>query len=408
MRALIILLTMFVQFQSFLAQNQEKYPQAPEIWSKPEAIETIQTEGLIDGISVTSDGKKIYLDLARIAEIELSDTGWTAPKYLPSHINANSLVRRPCISPNGKKLIFSWFVGEWQLFYSDWDSLTGNWGDIKNCGESVNGPDQNEITGALDATMPNDSTLIFTKTVLRIADWDKKLKRWVNGRYFPSPIEGYPTDAGAFVADSMKKMYLVIPQLDTTITGEPYRKEDFRVDYLAHYDSSNNEYVYYYSKGGILNISYQADTLYFKGEYSDRWHGFPSLTADGKTLFFVAKYYDKHSVYYSHMLIDENGNPVTSVRNEKEKLPLEFKLNAPYPNPFNAETVIEYKLNKDMKIELVVFDLLGRKVREVTKGFQSAGEYKSKFDAKGLTSGVYLVSLNTPYGYTVQKTILLK
>jgi hypothetical protein len=66
------------------------------------------------------------------------------------------------------------------------------------------------------------------------------------------------------------------------------------------------------------------------------------------------------------------------------------------PNPFNATTLIEYELIETGPTELVILDLMGRRVATVASGTLEAGRYIVPFDASGLPSGTYLSLLRTP------------
>jgi len=74
-------------------------------------------------------------------------------------------------------------------------------------------------------------------------------------------------------------------------------------------------------------------------------------------------------------------------------IPAKFTLRAPYPNPFNPSTTIEYSVGQAVHVELTVYDLLGRQVSTLVNEPQAAGEYSMKFNASGLASGVYFVRL---------------
>jgi hypothetical protein len=78
---------------------------------------------------------------------------------------------------------------------------------------------------------------------------------------------------------------------------------------------------------------------------------------------------------------------------EDEGLPLEFALSQNYPNPFNPSTTIRYALPEPAEVELTVYDVLGRTIRELASGTQPAGTYEVTFDATGLPSGVYFYRL---------------
>lgn len=81
----------------------------------------------------------------------------------------------------------------------------------------------------------------------------------------------------------------------------------------------------------------------------------------------------------------------TTVRNESEGRPIEFRLEQNFPNPFNPSTTIHYQLPVEGYARLVVYDLLGRQVAELEKGYRRAGHYSTTWEASSLASGVYYV-----------------
>lgn len=85
-----------------------------------------------------------------------------------------------------------------------------------------------------------------------------------------------------------------------------------------------------------------------------------------------------------------------------------FYLYDNYPNPFNPSTNIKFQLNKDTEIELSVFNLTGTKVQTLAKGFYRSGTYEINFDGKNLSSGIYFYKLQTKFGSTIKKMILIK
>lgn len=97
----------------------------------------------------------------------------------------------------------------------------------------------------------------------------------------------------------------------------------------------------------------------------------------------------------------------TSVEKEINNL-RNFYLYDNYPNPFNPSTNIKFYLSKDSEIELSVFNLTGNKVQTLAKGFYRSGVYEINFDAKNLSSGIYFYKLQTKFGSTTKKMILIK
>ena len=66
-----------------------------------------------------------------------------------------------------------------------------------------------------------------------------------------------------------------------------------------------------------------------------------------------------------------------------------FKLAPAFPNPFNPATNIQYTIEQAGEVSIKVYDLLGREVAELIDGRQAAGSYTIKFNAEGLSSGIY-------------------
>ena len=66
----------------------------------------------------------------------------------------------------------------------------------------------------------------------------------------------------------------------------------------------------------------------------------------------------------------------------------------PGHSPFNPVTKISFDLPQDSKVNLVVYDLLGREVsRLVNNEFKVTGKYTYDFNAASLSSGVYFYRL---------------
>jgi hypothetical protein len=79
-----------------------------------------------------------------------------------------------------------------------------------------------------------------------------------------------------------------------------------------------------------------------------------------------------------------------------------------WPNPFNPNTVIGFRLSVFGKTTLTVYDLLGREVAVLVDTVMPAGQHSAHFDARGLPSGVYLVRLESANEILTRKVTLLK
>ena len=63
------------------------------------------------------------------------------------------------------------------------------------------------------------------------------------------------------------------------------------------------------------------------------------------------------------------------------EIPSETELLANYPNPFNPETWIPYRLAKAAEVTLKIYDTNGRLVRPIDVGFKPAAVYESRASA---------------------------
>jgi hypothetical protein len=84
------------------------------------------------------------------------------------------------------------------------------------------------------------------------------------------------------------------------------------------------------------------------------------------------------------------------------------QLNQNYPNPFNSTTTIRYSLSASQEVYLRVYDMLGREVRTLMTGVQEAGDREVRFDARGLSSGIYFYHLQAGNQVEIRKLLLLR
>ncbi|TSA23145.1 T9SS C-terminal target domain-containing protein [bacterium] len=97
---------------------------------------------------------------------------------------------------------------------------------------------------------------------------------------------------------------------------------------------------------------------------------------------------------------------VTAVEETRDGIPTGFALEQNYPNPFNPTTTISYSVPKTSFVELKVYDLLGRTVATLVNSEQAAGTHTVGFDAKGLSSGVYMYTMKAG-DFTATKSLVL-
>jgi hypothetical protein len=90
----------------------------------------------------------------------------------------------------------------------------------------------------------------------------------------------------------------------------------------------------------------------------------------------------------------------TAVEEEEEVItPEDFQLFQNHPNPFNNETIINYTLSKSCHVSLIIYNILGQKVKTLVMEYQKAGVKTVSWDGrdekgKDLSSGIYFYQLS--------------
>ena len=102
--------------------------------------------------------------------------------------------------------------------------------------------------------------------------------------------------------------------------------------------------------------------------------------------------------------------PITGV---DESQPVTHRLFPNHPNPFNPSTTIRYSLGHAQHVELVVFDVRGKRVATLIDGPRGQGEHSATWngrtdDGRAVASGVYFCHLRTKNSVETRKLVLLK
>jgi len=97
----------------------------------------------------------------------------------------------------------------------------------------------------------------------------------------------------------------------------------------------------------------------------------------------------------------------------KIEIPAVFSLVQNYPNPFNPETQIRYTLPQGTRVKLVIYNVLGRKVKILVDEYQTAGCKTAQWDGKDdsgdeVASGIYFYRLKTDTFDQTKRMVLMK
>jgi hypothetical protein len=99
---------------------------------------------------------------------------------------------------------------------------------------------------------------------------------------------------------------------------------------------------------------------------------------------------------------------VVSVDDDITYHPDDFELLGNYPNPFNAQTTIEYSIASAASVKIDIYDIRGRLVDTIFSGFTQAGHNSVVWNADNYGSGVYFSRVQAGNSFDTRKLVLLK
>jgi len=280
----------------------------------------------------------------------------------------------------------------------------------------------------VSATIPNDAneannhlTKVIQVTNL-IDDFETTNDLWIPehgaGR-MSNLVEAY---SGSYVYS----MSVIYPYLNTT---------NSKLTYRSGFDISGTDYAaisfwvncYTETKRDYFYIEASTDSL--------NWIKLDSLT--GIQSYWIKKVVDLSQFIVAHQpkvwirfhfvagggrqglhfAIDDfsfyNQYPPTTIVSNDQSLPEKWQLQQNFPNPFNATTTIHYSMPENSQVKIVIYDLFGRRVKELHNSFETAG-YKSVTwngtddSGRSAASGVYFYLIESPRFRAVKKMLLIK
>lgn len=206
--------------------------------------------------------------------------------------------------------------------------------------------------------------------------------------------------------------FFIIPQNGEFIIYEPNVNEELYETYFSSIDAIGIEDVFFYGDKDENN-SYNPDMerLNTLQEFLDQ--NKPVFSVEYLTREDLIEKYKEEAAFNQFIPLvclrnlNTLGTPVvTEVENvEASAGQIEFVI---WPNPFNAQTTIEYELEADAKVNVTVFDCMGQKISILANETQRKGKHSIGFDAKDLATGTYYIRLLKNNESGVKKIVVLK
>ncbi len=105
--------------------------------------------------------------------------------------------------------------------------------------------------------------------------------------------------------------------------------------------------------------------------------------------------------------------PLPNIEDEQEQVRQLSQINGNYPNPFNPVTTIKFSQAESGDVDLTIYNLRGQRVRTLLNKTMSKGDHSVVWNGTDdrdqyVSSGVYLIKLNTNRNTDTTKCILMK
>lgn len=207
---------------------------------------------------------------------------------------------------------------------------------------------------------------------------------FTNGFNEPFSVNGYNIDAGGDINND---------GFDDLIVGDDWKIK-------IYLGSENFDTTYDLSIADIDSLGFTGD-ISFAGDIND----------DGyDDIFALAPYFPDPDNPLGKVFI-YSYEKINSVHPLEDNHSYHFQLYQNYPNPFNPVTILNWQLESQAYVSLIIYDILGNQIATLVNEERLAGKYETEFNASkyNLSSGIYFCKLKIKGGgSSTIKMILLK
>lgn len=113
-------------------------------------------------------------------------------------------------------------------------------------------------------------------------------------------------------------------------------------------------------------------------------------------------------VYFDEIDVQKIFTPVEHIIDLNKITPETFTLLQNYPNPFNSSTKISFKIEKNAKIHVGIYNVTGELVDVLIDDYKSPGSYSIIWETTKFSSGIYFILFKADHCVIAKKSMLLK
>ena len=105
-------------------------------------------------------------------------------------------------------------------------------------------------------------------------------------------------------------------------------------------------------------------------------------------------YYFLISYYYTLIIFKNSSNASSLLKS--------------VPNPFSNSTTISFTISQPQKVSLKIYDMTGRLVKTLADTKFEKGQHELKWNAQGVTAGIYILQYNAGNYSETRKLSVIK
>ena len=113
--------------------------------------------------------------------------------------------------------------------------------------------------------------------------------------------------------------------------------------------------------------------------------------------------------YYSFPVYSPQDCDSTTTYINKDILPYQYNVSAPYPNPFNPTVTLDLNIPYDRKMDVRIYDIMGNQIETISRNaIYEKGLHSIVWRANNHSSGVYYIRFSDGIDVRIRKMIFMK
>ena len=250
-------------------------------------------------------------------------------------------------------------------------------------------------------------------------------------------LDAFYRNKGYWVRNELEEDTLyfswVVPDDELLFTDGTIKKKQ-EIETLSEFDysQSSKQAFYFIDRINLDDISltsndwiiaYNGNVIVGARKWDGRYTDIPAMGYDG---FASTLGYCKDGDFPTFKLyIDQTGElidlepsniepwsdlstTIIGQLNQATPIPESFEFSYPYPNPFNPSTLIKFAIPNDTKVKIMAYDITGRHVDTILNKNLNAGYYDLTWKPAALSSGIYLINIQTDGSDLTHKVMYIK